>query len=106
MSNPEWIDAVRNAPKFSCGRLDMSSYDAETGEMERFVYVEGVEEGKQILGSFCDEIAFAASDYKRLLAERDDLHGQMMSQAENAKRYYELADKLQDRLNSLLKTNV
>ena len=75
MSNvPEqqWIEAVCQAPEFRCGRLDMASYTGD-GEMFRNVYVgDDLEDDsmvKQIRGPFCDEVAFAASDYCRLLKE-------------------------------------
>lgn len=65
----KWDAAVASMPAMHCGRLDMNTYDAATGEPQRFVYVEGVEDRTLVQGPYCDEIAYAAQSYARLLAE-------------------------------------
>jgi len=64
----KWDAAVASMPAMHCGRLDMNTYSA-TGKQQRFVYVEGVEERTLVQGPYCDEIAYAAQSYARLLAE-------------------------------------
>ena len=63
----KWIESTMMAPQFSCGRLDMQSWDASDGVQEKYVYVEGEDERYQIKGRYCDEIAFAAAHYQEAM---------------------------------------
>lgn len=69
--DPKWDDAVNGLDVSSCGRLDMSSYDAETGEMVRYVYWPDTvtPAGRtEVRGPMCDEVAYMAARYPVLLA--------------------------------------
>lgn len=68
-----WDKALDKLPSMICGRLDLASYDGETGEAERFVYVEGTEERTRVAGPHCDHVAYAANRYQPLRNINADL---------------------------------
>jgi len=67
-----WDKAMSELPPMRCGRLDMASYDGETGEMFKNVYI-GEDVTVTIKGPFCDHVAYAAGEYQALRAENKRL---------------------------------
>ncbi len=66
----KWDQALAEIGYMRCGRLDMASYDARTGEPEKYVYIDSNHSGDvRLTGQYCDEVAYAANRYQPLVAE-------------------------------------
>jgi hypothetical protein len=70
-----WDKAANKLTGVHCGRLDMSSYNAETTEMERFIYTDQTAKGQRtrVSGPFCDELAYMAAMYPVLIERINQL---------------------------------
>lgn len=68
----KWDAAMLDVPECKCGRLDMNSYSAATGEPHKYVYWADGEE-TVVTGPRCDHVAYMAQSYRRVVAERDRL---------------------------------
>ena len=63
-----WDDSCAKMTGVHCGRLDMCTYNGETGEPERFVYCDQTDERMKVSGSLCDQVAYMAARYPALQA--------------------------------------
>ncbi|MEM9414962.1 MAG: hypothetical protein AAGA29_05720 [Planctomycetota bacterium] len=69
LQDDTWDLEMLDLPRMKCGRLDMATYDGETGEPQRFVYFEDDSPRVEVKGEYCDQVAYAANRYQPLITE-------------------------------------
>jgi chromosome segregation ATPase len=65
----DWDAAMMSLPVMYCGRLDMATWNASTGERQKMVYFDGEEERVICEGRLADFVAYAANRYQPLCDE-------------------------------------
>lgn len=78
----KYVAALAELPPWKCGRIDLNTYLPEpatvgrvTSDIVRYIYFEDGQE-VIVLGQRADEIAYAASKYRSLLAQRPEISGE------------------------------
>ena len=71
--NDEWDAAMESLPAMYCGRLDMHTWSATTGERQKMVYFDGEDNRVVCTGTRADFVAYAANRYQPLVAEIERL---------------------------------
>lgn len=84
-----WDVAMKRLPAMFCGRLDMSTWNAETGVPQKMVYFDGEDDRVVCEGRRADFVAYAANRFQPMQSEIERLA------QENAKLREELADEKQ-----------
>lgn len=64
-----WDERLAQLPRMHCGRLDMTTWNAVTGDMQMMVYIDGVAEPVVCEGAYADLVGYAANRYQPLLAQ-------------------------------------
>lgn len=82
-----WDACMKKCPPMFCGRLDMATWNAETGEQQKMVYFGG-EDGRVICeGRRADFVAYAANRYQPMQDEIEQLRCQLANMLADAAVY-------------------
>lgn len=72
-----WDRDMEKCPTMYCGRLDMATWDARTGERQKMVYFDGEEDYVICVGSRADYVAYAANRYQPLVEQLTAAHAEV-----------------------------